>query len=298
MTEYIPANASNFKVGRDGNSINKIIIHTVVGSLQSAITTFQNPSRIASAHYIVGLDGRIVQMVKESDTAYHAGNWQVNLTSIGIEHADNMDYNGPRTPELYEASARLVLDICKRYNIPIDRQHILRHREVSLKPTACPDNLDIDRIVARANQINTPPPPPPPDWQVNRQPIGSHVVQIQKDVSLINLSTGDIVKTFPAGSTIEVAYRTSHAGVDYYQTQYSAEHNAPNAFPVADFDYVKPAPEIPPEAPVKPSEPVLEPTPTTEPSNPETEPINQNNVFVTFITFVINLLKAIFGKRK
>lgn len=150
MSEFIPAAAPNFMAGRNGNRVSLIVLHTTVGTMDATIATFQNPGRLASAHYVVGLDGRLVQMVKESDTAYHAGDWNVNLTSIGIEHVDDGNYNGPRTPELYATSSTLVGELCTRYSIPRDRSHIRKHSEVSDAPTGCPDALDVDRIVSSA----------------------------------------------------------------------------------------------------------------------------------------------------
>jgi len=136
--------------------IDRIIIHTTVSSAQSAIAHFGDPNAQVSAHYIVGLDGKIYHGLEETYTAYHAGNYAMNQRSIGIEHEDNGDYNGVRPDALYTTSAKLVRDICNFYNIPIDRQHILKHSEV--KATGCPDALDIDRIVREAAGTPTPTP--------------------------------------------------------------------------------------------------------------------------------------------
>lgn len=275
MADWIPANVNNFKRGRDGQTISFIILHTVVGSLQSAIATFQNPNRIASAHYIVGLDGRVVQMVSEADTAYHCGNWTINTQSIGIENTDNGDYNGPRTPQLYEASANLVADICNRYGIPCDRNHIKKHLEVSLKPTACPDSLDIDRIVRRANEIlhpapPPPPPPPTPEWQVNLAEIGPHIRKLQQGVSLVNMENGQLIKSYAEGEEVTVEFKTKVNGVDFYMTRYSVSKGIPNGFVVEAFDWEKPVVEPPIEPPVVP--PVEPPvTPPIEPPKPPKE---------------------------
>ncbi len=130
-------------------TINRVIIHTMVGTAVSADSRFNNSTQQVSAHYGVLLDGTIWHWVDEDNTAYHAGDYAVNQSSIGIEHEDNGDYNGVRPDALYNASAKLVRDICQFYNIPIDRQHILKHSEVH--PTGCPDALDIDRIVQQAS---------------------------------------------------------------------------------------------------------------------------------------------------
>jgi hypothetical protein len=162
IAEWIPADPNNFSAGRGGFAISKIILHTTVGSMVGTIATFQNPTRQASAHYVVGLGGRLVQMVHETDTAWHAGDFPINEQSIGIEHVDDGDYNGPRTPELYAVSAQLVADICRRYSIACNRTFIRKHSEVSDTPTSCPDSLDVEGIVSMAAAILTVPAGPTP----------------------------------------------------------------------------------------------------------------------------------------
>ncbi len=140
--KWIGANAANYGKGREGNAITTIVLHWIVGRLAAADATFQDPKRVASAHY--GIGGTIVhQYVKEEDTAYHAGKLLINRQSIGIEHEGGPDL--PISEETYKTSIELVASLCKKYAIPIDRQHIRKHEEISA--TQCPGKLDIDRIV-------------------------------------------------------------------------------------------------------------------------------------------------------
>lgn len=156
--KWIGANANNYQVGRAGKTVKYVVCHWIVGTLESADATFQNPTRIASATYGIG-GNDIHQYVKETDTAYANGNLLSNRESCSIEHEggwllpDGVTRFKP-TDQTHETSAQLVADICKRYNIPIDRQHILKHSEVSDKPTSCPGLLDIDRIVKRAKELS------------------------------------------------------------------------------------------------------------------------------------------------
>ncbi|TME25086.1 MAG: N-acetylmuramoyl-L-alanine amidase [Chloroflexi bacterium] len=164
----VPASSANFTVGRAGYKIAGVIIHTIVGSLASCDATFMNPARGASAHYGVACDGSVVhQYVNEANTAWHcgryypdAGNPLANVNTVGIEHCDDGRPFSPRPDGLYVCSGQLVREICQRYGIPIDRQHIRRHSEVSVLATSCPGTLDIDRIVRLAAAV-TPPAPPP-----------------------------------------------------------------------------------------------------------------------------------------
>lgn len=142
----LPVAIGNFDSNRV--PIDRIIIHTMVGTWQAAAARFNNPVSKVSAHYGIKYTGEIIAWLEEYNVGYHAGDYAVNQRSIGIEHEDMGNYNSPRPDALYSGSARLVADICKFYAIPCDRQHILGHREVHA--TACPDALDIDRIVRQA----------------------------------------------------------------------------------------------------------------------------------------------------
>lgn len=153
-----------------GNDPAYIVIHTMGGTIGSADARFKDPASQLSAHYGVGLDGTVVQWVSESDTAYHAGNWDMNLISVGIEHEDGGDSNGPRSEALYEASGRLVRELCLRYGIPISRQWIIGHRDIPSASTTCPDTLDIDRITMMATGTWEPAPPPAPVEQPAQPP--------------------------------------------------------------------------------------------------------------------------------
>lgn len=143
--KWIGANSNNYEVGRRNTKIDRVVLHWIVGTLSAADATFQDPKRVASAHYGVG-PTKIHQYVKEEDTAYHSGNFQFNLRSVGIEHQ-----GGPSlaiAESTYEKSARLVLDICTRNGIPLNRQHIVKHSEI--KATQCPGTLDVDRVISMA----------------------------------------------------------------------------------------------------------------------------------------------------
>lgn len=155
---YTELTVANGNFDKSRSTIDRIIIHTMVGTWQSAANRFGQYGTQVSAHYGVKLDGGLVHWLEEYWTAYHAGNYAMNQRSIGIEHEDGGNYNGIRPDSLYQTSGKLVADICKFYNIPIDRTHILKHSQVI--PTGCPDSLDIDKIVAYAKTYASPTPPP------------------------------------------------------------------------------------------------------------------------------------------
>ena len=148
---WIGAHSNNYEKGRQGNTIKKIVVHWIVGTLEAADAVFKNGAKQVSAHYGIG-DKEVHQYIKDDDIAYHAGNITVNRQSIGIEHE-----GGPELPiseETYRTSSLLIADLCRKYAIPADRTHIIGHREV--KATACPGTLDIDRLVGMIGAILAP----------------------------------------------------------------------------------------------------------------------------------------------
>jgi hypothetical protein len=134
-------------------AIDRIVLHTMVGTWQGAASRFDNSASQVSAHYGVKYDGGLIAWLEEYNTAYHAGSYAMNQRSIGIEHEDMGNYNSPRPDVLYSMSAKLVADICKFYSIPSDSTHIIRHQNVLGASTACPDSLDTDRIIREASAI-------------------------------------------------------------------------------------------------------------------------------------------------
>ncbi|HEY4243300.1 MAG TPA: N-acetylmuramoyl-L-alanine amidase [Kofleriaceae bacterium] len=119
-------------VGRPlGNdSVDKIVIHDTEGGWDGSVATLQYDSG-KSVHYIVDADGsRVGQFRPETDTTWHAGNYYYNETSIGIEHVGVASDPAGYSTGLYATSRALVQDIRTRWNIPLDRTHIVGHYQV------------------------------------------------------------------------------------------------------------------------------------------------------------------------
>lgn len=124
---WVPADANNFATGRSA-AIDKVVIHVTQGSYAGSISWFQNPTAEVSAHYVVrSSDGQITQMVRDSDTAYHARS--ANASALGIEHEGFIDDPSWFTDSMYRSSAALTAYLCDRYGIPKDRAHIIGHSE-------------------------------------------------------------------------------------------------------------------------------------------------------------------------
>ena len=126
----------NKTVGRNGQTIHTIVLHSTYGSYLGSVAWLKNPTAKVSSHYIISETGEIRQLVDEKDTAWANGNLQSNRESIAIETTDNKKKD--ITPKAKEALIWLVADIKKRHNI----KDIKYHREIVA--TACPF-LNIDK---------------------------------------------------------------------------------------------------------------------------------------------------------
>ncbi|MEU6390870.1 peptidoglycan recognition family protein [Streptomyces sp. NPDC046939] len=133
LAESVPASTSNYTVSSRPSSyrIDHVVIHVTQETYADAVKIFQNPAKQVSTHYLVrSADGHIAQCVREKNIAWHAGNWDYNTRSIGIEHEGWVDKPAYFTDAMYEASAALTASVCARYGVPMDRAHIIGHVEV------------------------------------------------------------------------------------------------------------------------------------------------------------------------
>lgn len=153
MGEYIPASSEGLRLRRV--PVDRVVIHATEGSIGGTIAWFQMGCRAravatlkargvlypteaqvlvrqaqevpTAAHYVIGMDGRTVQMVLESHRALHAGRW--NERSIGVE-LEAHTATGVFPTAMLEAAAVVVAESCRRHGIPVDREHIVGHSEV------------------------------------------------------------------------------------------------------------------------------------------------------------------------
>lgn len=119
-----------------------------------ALYFHNNPDRV-SAHFVVGKDGSIIQVVRLANgaganccatTGYNAGYWfpylqkygNLNLCTISIEHEDwTTDNSDPIPGAQVEASNLLIKWLCQRYGI--DTAHIHSHASIDpVNRARCP----------------------------------------------------------------------------------------------------------------------------------------------------------------
>ncbi len=254
------AHPNNFTVNRPGASRDgRNSFHHVVGSRESAVIVFNQPSRGASSHFVVGAD-IIDQCVAIENTAWCDGNWESNLRTISVEHEGGQNGTGPYSDGMYERAAHLCAWLRENYGV----NRFIRHRDVSLKSTACPGGLDVERIWRRSDEIirqyNQPVIPAPPEWQRNKMQIPEKTVFMQtSDKFIYNLSslTPADTRRFALNQNFLVTGKTSVSGRQFYITKSSMDLNLPNGVAfgeVADTPHVPPVPQPNPEPP-KPSTP-------------------------------------------
>lgn len=116
-------------------AIDRIVVHytgTTASARNNATYFSRNEGQGASAHYFVDdISPEIYQSVAEGDTAWHAGNWDMNCRAIGIEVVSaGEDYSGTEITKL----AWLVQKLMAKYGI--GSSGVIRHYDVTGK--LCP----------------------------------------------------------------------------------------------------------------------------------------------------------------
>ena len=105
-----------------------------------------------SAHYLIGRDGALYQLVSDEQRAWHAGpgRWgtitDVNSASIGIELDNNGEAAFP--PQQIAALLRLLEDLCTRLDIP--RTQVIAHADMAPTRKRDPGHLFPWRQLAEA----------------------------------------------------------------------------------------------------------------------------------------------------
>ena len=142
------AASPNFSKGRNGKKIIAIVNHITAGAFPGCLSWMRNPQAKASAHYLITRQGKIYQMVRDEDTSWHAGavnkpSWPLydssnpNRYTIGIEH--ECLSGGLLTEAQYKATVELHMMLIAKYNIPIDKDHIIGHYRIdSVNRPNCP----------------------------------------------------------------------------------------------------------------------------------------------------------------
>jgi N-acetyl-anhydromuramyl-L-alanine amidase AmpD len=111
--------------------IDYIVIHDTEATWDTTLDLVTRPTYLAWNYSLRSRDGHIAQHLDSSDVGWHAGNWYVNMHSIGLEH-EGFAAEGASwyTESLYQTSAALVRHLAARYDVPLDRAHIVGHDQI------------------------------------------------------------------------------------------------------------------------------------------------------------------------
>jgi hypothetical protein len=170
-THYYEPNDAQACPGKRGNSgarsgtIKYVVIHTTAGYRNSAGgEEFQSPCKTGSTQYGINKGGWVFQFAKESDVCWQAGvgadygppnsqtgprargeassafdklRFRENSQGVGIEiqGVPKEEANAKGTwysDQVYENLAYLVANICARNGIPVNRDHIYGHDEITI----------------------------------------------------------------------------------------------------------------------------------------------------------------------
>jgi len=146
-----PAAQGNFKTGRP-SAIQFIVLHgTGKGAnvpcdaplALYAVNWFKDPASGVSAHYVIPRVGGVWQVVREDDTAFHAGSYTHNCASIGIEgeHCGCPDH--PWAQPVIDTMIAMLKHLVSKYSVP--KENILLHKWIV--DTACPVGLPLEEIL-------------------------------------------------------------------------------------------------------------------------------------------------------
>lgn len=118
------------RTGAGGPSIDYIVIHSTEGHYQPSVNLVLDPTYLAWSYTIRSSDGHVAQHLEPDDVGWHAGNWYVNMHSIGIEHEGFAGTAAWFTETMYQSSAALVRHLAQEHDVPLDRAHVIGHDQI------------------------------------------------------------------------------------------------------------------------------------------------------------------------
>ena len=176
----------NQNIGRQGWIPDIIVCHITEGSFDGTVSWITNPSSRVSYHFVVARDGRIVQSVNISNTAWSNGttsgfasngsrnsrisevrarNVNANLYTISIGFEGRLSQKQGNLSDAQLASGiDLINHICGEVKrifgtcIPVDRDSIVGHADITplWKPN-CPGSMfPFDKIINQLKELNQP----------------------------------------------------------------------------------------------------------------------------------------------
>ena len=137
--DYIPVNDWS-RPGTPLEDINAVVIH-YVGNPGTTARANRNyfaslasgkEGTYASSHFVVGLEGEVVQCVPLTEVAYASNTRNGDTVSIEVCHPDE---TGQFSPVTYERCVELTAWLCREFRLDAE-QDVIRHYDVTGKE--CP----------------------------------------------------------------------------------------------------------------------------------------------------------------
>ena len=164
--DYVPTRNSYARQSKGVSYVPELIVcHTTGSSFADALQWYTNADSRYACHFLVGKDGRVVQLVdvgraawcqgtsvldsasnyygKSTSALVRAKRTNANFYTVGIQFEGTPKDGGVLTDAQLHAGARLVQhvrrEVYDHYHtvIPLDRRHVVAHSEVT--PVAHPD---------------------------------------------------------------------------------------------------------------------------------------------------------------
>lgn len=111
-----------------------VIHHTASENIDGVLSEFKNPTSEKSAHFVVGRDGSVVQVVPPEMVAWHCRG--ANQQSVGIEVVAN---RRRILPPQEKALRELVAHLLERFQLTY--RSVTGHKYEGTTVTECPGNL-------------------------------------------------------------------------------------------------------------------------------------------------------------
>jgi N-acetylmuramoyl-L-alanine amidase len=123
----------NSRPGYKLTSVKNIVVHYVANPGTTADQNwrnFENNKPGTSAHFIIDLDGSIIQCMPLDEVAWAIGTTEGNYSTISIECC-HPDSTGKFTDATYESLIKLVSWLCNEYGLTADQ--VKRHYDYPRK---------------------------------------------------------------------------------------------------------------------------------------------------------------------
>lgn len=162
---WVGMTREHYQAGRS-QAIRALVVHSTAGSFPGDLKWLRkggDEKRPVSCHYYIDKTGVISQLVRDEDTAWHAGisRWPIdgqevsglNACSLGIELENRNDGRDPYPAAQVASLIALSRLLVTRYAIP--RSQFVRHLEISPGRKTDPAGLDWAAAVAQVYPPST-----------------------------------------------------------------------------------------------------------------------------------------------